>query len=234
MGMEQFGDDVSQDIISFGHGQEFADKAIADKVLTSKPLPGNQTYQQESSTNIQKLDAGNEAHQKVIQTTKIQAAVNEKTEKKDSGQIQYESKFIEQSNIESKQAVDQQQKKEIIKDKEVKSSKSGQKIKPNIERKEENDVNVKDKSTKNLISDTKAINKDKEEIKSEVQLEKGLASYKHGQDIPKDQSITLSREDAASYEKETRATVTQADKKAPETSSNKIHKNLNKPNKDLV
>merc|ERR1712106_816790 len=135
MGMEQFGDDVSQDIISFGHGQEFAYKSIADKVLTSKPLPGNQTYKQESSTNIQKLDAGNEAHQKVIQTTKIQAAVNEKTEKKDSGQIQYESKFIEQSNIESKQAIDQQQQKEIIKEKEVKISKSGQKIKPNIEKK---------------------------------------------------------------------------------------------------
>merc|ERR1712106_770404 len=133
--MEHFGDDVSQDIIPFGHGQEFADKAIADKVLKSKPLPGNQTYQQESSTNIQKLYADNEAHQKVIQTTKIQAAVNEKTEKKDSGQIQYESKFIEQSNIESKQAIDQQQQKEIIKDKEVKSSKSGQKIKPNIEKK---------------------------------------------------------------------------------------------------
>merc|ERR1712106_445582 len=135
MGMEQFGDDVSQDIISFGHGQDFADKSIADKVLTSKPLPGNQTYQQESSTNIQKLDACNEAHQKVIQTTKIQAVVNEKTEKKDSGQIQYESKFIEQSNIESKQAIDQQQQKEIIKEKEVKISKSGQKIKPNIEKK---------------------------------------------------------------------------------------------------
>merc|ERR1712128_310690 len=138
--LEHFGDDVSQDIISFGHGQEFADKAIADKVLTSKPLPGNQTYQQESSTNIQKLDAGNEAHQKVLQTIKIQAVVNEKTEKKDSGQTRNETKFIEQSNIESKQAIDQQQQKEITEEKkEVQISKSGQKIKPNIEKKEEKD-----------------------------------------------------------------------------------------------
>merc|ERR1712106_528905 len=124
--MEHFGDDVSQDIMPFGDGQEFADKAISDKVLTSKPLPRNQTYQQESSTNIQRLDAGNEAHQKVLQTIKIQAVVNDNTEKKDSGQIHYESKSIEQSNIESKQAIDQQQQQQIIEEKEeVEISKSG-------------------------------------------------------------------------------------------------------------
>merc|ERR1712106_1192516 len=109
--MEHFGDDFSQDIMSFDHGQEFADKAITDKVLISKALPGNHTYQQESITNIQKLDASNESHQKALQTIKIQAVSNEKTEKKDSGQTRYESKFIEQSNIESKQAIDQQQQK---------------------------------------------------------------------------------------------------------------------------
>merc|ERR1712106_531574 len=210
--MEHFGDDVSQDIISFDHGQEFAEKAITDKVLTSKALPENHTYQQESSTNIQKLDGGNESHQEVLQTKKIQAVVNEKTEKKDSGQTRYESKFIEQSNIESKQAIDQEQQKEITEEKkEVKISKSGKKMKPKIEKKEEKDVDLKDKSTKKLMSDTKSINKDIEEIKSELQQEKGLASYKHGQDIPKDQSIKLSNKDATSYEQEARASIRQPD-----------------------
>merc|ERR1712106_540168 len=167
--MEHFGDDFSQDIMSFDHGQEFADKVITDKVLISKALPGNHTYQQESITNIQKLD-GNESHQKALQTIKIQAVSNEKTKKKESGQIRYESKFIEQSNIESKQAIDQQQQKEIIEEKkEVKISKSGKKMKRNIEKKEEKDVDLKDKSTKKLMSDNKSINKDIEEIKSEVQ-----------------------------------------------------------------
>merc|ERR1712106_554814 len=136
--MEHFGDDFSQDIMSFDHGQEFADKVITDKVLISKALPGNHTYQQESITNIQKLD-GNESHQKALQTIKIQAVSNEKTEKKESGQIRYES------NIESKQAIDQQQQKEIIEEKkEVKISKCGQKIKPNIKKKEERDFDLKD------------------------------------------------------------------------------------------
>merc|ERR1712106_588688 len=101
------------------------------------------------------------------------------------------------------------------------------------------DVDLKDKSTKKLMSDTKSINKDIEEIKSELQQEKGLASYKHGQDIPKDKSIKLSNEDAASYEQETRSSVRQADGKGPDTPSKKINKPTNmkletKENKDSV